>query len=73
MMSLLAAVFIQGGGAWGIGQIAIAIVVFAAVCALVYVALNAFGIGVPSWVQQVVWIVIVAIVVILAIRFVLSM
>lgn len=73
-LALLAHGFVvQNGQAWGIGQIAIAIVVFAAVVALVYVALRQFGIQVPVWVQQVVWIVVVAIVVILAIRFVLSM
>jgi len=68
MMALLA-VF----QAMNIGQIAIAIVVFAAVVALVYVALKQFGISIPAWVQQVVWICIIAVVVILAIKFVLSL
>lgn len=57
----------------GIGQIAIAIVIFAAVVALVYVALRQFGISIPAWVQQVIWICVVAVVVILAIKFVLSL
>lgn len=69
-MNTLAAVFVGG---MSLGQIAIAIVVFAAVVALVYVALRQFGISIPEWVANVVWIVIVAVVVILAIRFVMSL
>lgn len=60
-------------GSYSVGQIAIAIVVLAAVCALVFVALRQFNIAIPEWVKQVLWIVIVAIVVILAIRFVIAM
>ncbi len=48
---------------------AIIIILVAAVVALVYVALNKFGIAIPDWVQQVFWILIVAIVVIGAILF----
>lgn len=70
MLTLLSAIQM---GAWGFGEIAIAIVIFAAVVALVYVALRQFGISIPAWVANVVWIVIVAFVVILAIRFVMSM
>ncbi len=66
-------VFPHGGGGWGIGQIAIAIVIIAAVVALVYVALNQFGVGIPAWVIKIFWILVVAFVVILAIRLVLSM
>ncbi len=58
---------------WGIGDIAIAIVIIAAVVALVYVALRQFGVSIPPWVQQIFWIVVVAFVVIFAIRLVLSM
>lgn len=72
-IALIAQLIVHGGGAWGIGQIAIAIVVVAAVVALVYVALRQFGITIPAWVQQVFWILIVAIVVICAIRLLLSM
>ena len=56
----------------GIGQLAIYAVVVAAVIALVYVALTQFGIAIPGWVKQVFWILIVAFVVIVAIRLVLS-
>lgn len=52
---------------------AILVVVLGAVAALVLVALRQFGINVPPWVQQVFWIVAVAVVVILAIWFVASL
>jgi len=52
-----------------IGSLAIWVVVAAAVIALVYVALVQFGITVPAWVVTVLWIVGVACVVIMAIRF----
>lgn len=58
---------------WGIGEIAIAIVVIAAVVALVVVALRQFKVTIPPWVIQVFWILVVAFVVILAIKFVLSL
>ena len=58
---------------YSLGQLAIAVVIIAAVVALVYVALRQFGIQIPPWVVQVFWILVVAIVVIAAIRFVLSM
>lgn len=60
-------------GGWGIGQMLIAIVIIAACCALVFVALRQFGITLPGWVVQVFWIVVVAFVVILAIRIVLTL
>ena len=70
---MLADITIRGPGTWGFGEILIAIVVFAACIALVYVALNKFGTQIPDWVIQVFWIVVVAFVVVLAIRLVLSM
>jgi hypothetical protein len=59
--------------AWSFGDLAIFIVMVAAVVALVYVALRKFGVAIPDWVQQVFWILIVAFCVILAIRLVMSM
>jgi hypothetical protein len=58
---------------WSIGEIAIAIVIIAAVVALVYVALNQFGVAIPPWVVRVFWIVVVCFVVIFAIRLVMTM
>lgn len=60
-------------GGYSLGQILIAIVIIAACVALVYVALRQFGIAIPPWVTQVFWIVVVAFVVIFAIKLVLSM
>ena len=58
---------------WGIGQIAIAIIIVAAIVAIVYVALRKMGVSIPDWVVQIFWIVVVAFVCIVAIRFVLTM
>lgn len=58
---------------WTIGELAIAIVVIAALVALVCVALRKFEVKIPDWVVQVFWIVIVALVVIAAIRFVMTL
>ena len=53
-----------------IADIAIAIVVIAAIVALVCVALRHFEITPPAWAKNVFWIIVVTVVVILAIRFV---
>lgn len=58
---------------WSVGELAILIVVVAAVVALVYVALQQFGVAIPAWVQSVFWILVVAFVVIAAIRLVMGM
>lgn len=55
---------------WSWPDLAIAVVVVAAVVGLVTVALRKFGVGIPDWVVQVFWIVAVAFVVIGAIRIV---
>ena len=60
---------------WGLSipGLAILVVVIAAVVALVYIALRQFGIAIPDWVVQVFWVLVVAFVVIIAIRLVASM
>ncbi len=70
MIALLGQVILNG---IGIGQLAIYVVIIAALVALVFVALRQFGIQIPAWVVQVFWILVVAFVVILAIRLLLSM
>lgn len=60
-------------GAWSIGDIVIAIVIIAAVVAVMYIALRQFGVAIPPWVIQIFWVVVVAVVAILAIRFLLSL
>ncbi len=58
---------------WGIGEIAVAIIIVAAVVAVVFVALRKFNVAIPEWVVQIFWIMVVAVVCILAIRFLLSL
>ncbi len=72
------ALFAQRGalppmGAWGFGEIIIAIIVIAACVGIMYVALRVFGVGIPPWVVQIFWIVVVAFVAIFAIRLLLGM
>ena len=62
-----------GLGGYSLAQIAIIIVVVAAVIAMVWVALRQFGIAIPQWVIQIFWIILVAFVVILGIKFVAGM
>ncbi len=70
MLAVLSQFMVNG---WGIGQIAIAIVVIAAIVALVMIACKQFGVAIPGWVVQVLWVLVVAFVIILAIRLVMSM
>ncbi len=49
-------------------NLAILVVIIAAVVALVYVALRAFKITIPEWVITIFWIVVIAVVVIFAIK-----
>ncbi len=58
---------------WITENIFIDIVIIAAVCALVGVALHEFGVKIPAWVVRCFWIVVIAFVVILCIRAVMSM
>lgn len=58
---------------WDIGELLIWAVILAAACALVMVAIRQFGVSIPGWVTQVLWICLVALVVVVAIRFVLSL
>jgi hypothetical protein len=50
-------------------SLAIWIIIVAAVAAIVFVALRTMGVAIPGWVVQIFWIVVVAIVCILAIKF----
>lgn len=55
-----------------IASLLIWIVIIAACVALLYIALRQFGITIPPWIVQVFWIIIVALVVVWAIRFLVS-
>lgn len=58
---------------WTLESILVAVVIIAAAVGIVLVALRAFGITVPPWVVQIFWICVVALVAILALRFVFSL
>lgn len=58
---------------WSFGQLAIAAVVLLAVVALVYIAARAMGVPVPGWLAQAVGVVVIAFVIIVLIRLVLSL
>ncbi len=58
---------------WGVGDFLIAIVVLAACFGIAYLALQYFGVTIPAIVYRIFWIVVIAVVAILAIRFVLSL
>jgi hypothetical protein len=58
---------------YSLGELLIGVVILAACCALVWVALRQFQVTIPQWVLHVFWIVVVAIVVIFALRLVLSL
>ncbi len=58
---------------WGVGEIAIAVVAIAAIIACVFLALREFKVPIPGWAFQVFWIVVIAFVIILAIRLIMEM
>lgn len=53
----------------GIAGLAVTVIIIAAVVAIVFVACKAMGVSIPGWVVHVFWIVVIAIVCILAIKF----
>jgi hypothetical protein len=76
MFGLLADVVIQQGGAgaaWSVGQIAIAIVIVAAIVGAVYVGLQQFGVAIPPFIVKLFWIVVAAIAVVLVIKFLMTL
>lgn len=60
-------------GGYSLVQIAVAIVIIAAICALVTIAMRQFGVAIPPWVIQVFWVVVITVVIILAIKMVGSL
>lgn len=67
---MIGAVLVAG---FSLVDLAVLIVVMAAIIALVYVALRAFGVAPPPWVVHCFWIVVVTFVVILCIKLVAGM
>jgi hypothetical protein len=70
---MFAALFVGPIGGWGIVDLLVFVVIIAACVALVYIALRQFNVAIPAWVVQVFWVVVVAFVVIFAIRLVAGM
>jgi hypothetical protein len=68
---MLAALLAMGG--YSIGQIAIFIVVAVVLIGIVIIATRVAGVTIPSWVWQIAWLVGLAVVAIVAIRFVMSL
>ncbi len=51
----------------------IIVIVIAAVIGIVFVALRQFGVSIPPWAVQIFWICVVAVVAIIAIKFVIGL
>lgn len=73
MNALLGQVVQRGGGAWTLGEILIAVVVVIALIAVVAIFVRVAGIPIPNWVWQILGVVVCAFLVILAIKFLLSL
>lgn len=58
---------------WSLTDVMIAIIILAACIGILYIAMNVFGVQIPQWAVQIFWIVVVAVIAILAIRFLTSM
>lgn len=65
--------FAQIVAGYGLGQLAIIIVILLAVAGLVMIFVRQSGVPVPGWLGQAIGIVVAAVVIILAIKIVLSM
>lgn len=73
MFTLVAQIGRIGAGGWGIGQIAIAVIIVLAVIGIVIVATKVMGVPIPQWVWQIIGIAVVACIAIVSIKFLLSM
>ena len=60
-------------GGYTFGEIMIAIIIIAAVCGIVYAALQYFGVQIPPIVIKIIGIVLVAALAIICVRFLLSL
>lgn len=58
---------------WSIGEVVIAIIIIAAICGILWVALRQFGVAIPQFVIQIFWILVCAVLCILAVRFLMSL
>ena len=68
-MSLIAQVL----GGWSIGQIALAVIIIAGICAVVVIILNRLGVKIPDWFQAILWVVLAVVVGAVAIKFLMTL
>lgn len=59
-------------GNYSVGQIALFAVVLAGVIAVVYIAITAMGVPIPSWVVSILWVIGVVLLAALAIKVIIS-
>jgi hypothetical protein len=69
----VSAILAQVVRAGGIPELAVWLILVAAIVAVVLIVLRAMGIAVPGWVVQILWVIAIAAVGILAIRLLLSL
>jgi hypothetical protein len=69
----VSAILAQVVRAGGIPELAVWLIIVAAIVAVVLIVLRAMGIAVPAWVVQILWVIAIAAVGILAIRLLLSL
>lgn len=58
---------------WSFGELAIRLIIIAAIIAIILIALKAFKIPIPEWAIQICWVLGIAFVCILAIHLLMSM
>lgn len=58
---------------WTLGSLLIAVVIIAACVAIVIIATREFGVKIPPWVISILWVVLVCVVAVVAIRFLLTL
>jgi hypothetical protein len=72
-MSTLMLLSQVGFGGFTVAHWAIIIIIIAAVIAVMYVGLNKMGVAIPDWVIKIFWILVVAIVCIIAIKILIGL
>lgn len=58
---------------WSLESLLIAAVIIAAAAGIVIVAMRVFGVSIPQWAVHMFWIIVVAVVAVVAIRFLFSL
>ncbi len=72
-MYALLALWDRPVSSWGVVEILKLVIIVAACIAIVVVALSVFKITIPEWAKQIFWIVVVAVVALIAINIVASL